>query len=182
MSFIAPYNPKTIDASGFLDEEGFVTIYRTHWPKLFAIALNRLQSRQAAEDVLQEVMLSLWKRRNEVVIQNIEAWLAAATKYAVLRQLARYGPQRIAPIDNEEETAVTGDVDFRFLDRMIREEINQLPPKCKIVFEYSRHQGLSNKQIAGKLSISEKSVEKHITKAIGNLRKKLNRSFLRFFL
>lgn len=164
-----------------VNEDTFVEIYREYWPKLFTIAFNRLSSRQGAEDVVQEVMISLWKRRNEVVINNLENWLAAATRYAVFRQMARYGPQRIAPIQ-DTEASYDGDFDYRQMDKIIRENIHRLPPKCKIVFEFSRQYGLTNKQIAGKLSISEKSVEKHITKAIHNLRKKLGRSLRHFFL
>lgn len=162
-------------------EQSFSTIYTTYWPKLFAIAFNRLNSRQSAEDVVQEVMISLWRRRHEVAIGNLEAWLAAATRYSVFRQMAKYGPQRIAPITNESEESYNGDFDYRMLDKMLKEQIHQLPPKCKIVFEYSRQHGLSNKEIAGSLSISEKSVEKHITKAIQNLRKKIGRGFSVFF-
>jgi RNA polymerase sigma-70 factor (family 1) len=160
---------------GQIDEDTFIGIYTQYWPKLYAIAFNRLNSKQSAEDVVQEVMVSLWHRRKEVEIKNLEAWLAAATKYSVFRQLAKYGPQRIAPLALQPDNSYNGDFDFRILDKMLKEHIHNLPPKCKMVFEYSRNHGLSNKQIAGEMSISEKSVEKHITKAIHNLRAKVGR-------
>lgn len=157
-----------------IDEEAFIDIYNKFWQKLFVIAYNRLNSRPAAEDIVQDVMICLWKRKDQLEINNLESWLAMATKYSVLRQLAKYGPRRISRIDSDADTACIEELDFRHYDKMIKEGVKELPPKCKIVFEYSRNHGLTNKQIAGKLSISVKTVEKHITKAIHKIRQKIS--------
>ena len=154
-------------------EHSFIEIYNTYWSKLYAIAYNRLNSKQSAEDVVQEVMTSLWQRRHEVQIDNLEAWLSAATRYSVFRQLAKYGTQKIVPIASLSEATYEPEFDSRFLDKMLKDQIHHLPSKCKLVFEYSRHHGLSNKEISGELGISEKTVEKHITKALFRLRERL---------
>lgn len=169
------------------DEKSFIDLYKVYWPKLYGIAYNRLNSKQAAEDVVQEVMTSLWQRRKEVSIQNLEAWLSAATRYSVFRQLARYGTQRIESLSTQTEKGYEQAFDFHFLDKMVKEQIHQLPGKCKLVFEFSRQHGLSNKEIAGELDISEKTVEKHITKALHKLRQKFTKVLfllpvLEFFL
>lgn len=158
------------------EEESFLKIYNQFWPKLYVIALNRLNSRQAAEDVVQEVMTTLWQRRQEVQINNLEAWLSAATRYSVFRQLAKYGAQTIVPITQQKEASYEQPFDLGFLDRMLKDRIHSLPEKCRLVFNYSRQEGLSNKEIARHLDISEKAVEKHITKAIRNLRLSLKES------
>jgi RNA polymerase sigma-70 factor (ECF subfamily) len=158
-------------------EESFIEIYKAYWPKLYAIAFNRLDSKQSAEDVVQEVMTGLWQRRKETDIHNLEAWLSAATRYAVFRQLTKYGSQRIVPLSLHPEKGYDQNFDYKFVDQLLREQINRLPEKCKLVFEYSRGQGLSNKEIAGQLDISEKTVEKHISKALHKLRHRLKSSF-----
>lgn len=158
------------------DEKSFIDIYKSYWHKLYAIAYNRLDSKQSAEDVVQEVMTSLWQRRKEVVIQNLDAWLSAATRYAVFRQMTKYGTQRIESISSQSEKGYEQAFDFHFLDKMLKEQIHQLPEKCKLVFEFSRQYGLSNKEIAGELAISEKTVEKHITKALHKLRQKFTKA------
>jgi RNA polymerase sigma-70 factor (family 1) len=157
------------------DEDSFIEIYNTYWAKLYGIAFNRLNSKQSAEDVVQEVMIALWQRRHEVKIMNLEAWLSAATRYSVFRQLARYGSQRIVSMAAAPDAVYEDQgLDFRFLDKMMKEQISQLPQKCKLVFEYSRNHGMSNKEISGELGISEKTVEKHITKALHRIREKLS--------
>jgi RNA polymerase sigma-70 factor (family 1) len=156
------------------DENAFLKIYNTYWSKLYAIAYNRLNSKQAAEDVVQEVMITLWQRRSEVQIQNLEAWLSAATRYSVFRQLSRYGNQKIVSFSVAPDSVYEDQgLDSHFLDKMLKEQIHRLPEKCKIVFEFSRNHGLSNKEISGELGISEKTVEKHITKALQRIRESL---------
>jgi RNA polymerase sigma-70 factor (ECF subfamily) len=156
------------------DEESFVSIYNRYWSKLYAIAFNRLNSKQSAEDVVQEVMITLWQRRNEVNIRNLEAWLSTATRYSVFRQLARYGSQKIVSINAVPEASYDQGFDSGFLDKMLKEQIHRLPERCKLVFQYSRNHGLSNKEISGELGISEKTVEKHITRALQKIREKLS--------
>lgn len=155
------------------DEQSFNKIYNLYWTKLFAIAFNRLNSKQAAEDVVQEVMIALWERRTEVNIEHLEAWLSTATRYSVFRQLARFGNQKIVSIDAAPEKTYEQGFDSAFLEKMLKEQIGRLPVKCKLVFEYSRSHGLSNKQISNELGISEKTVEKHITKALYKLRERI---------
>ncbi len=163
------------------DENDFIEIYKTYWSRLYAIAYNRLNSKEAAEDVVQEVMLGLWQRKKEAEIDNLEAWLAAATRYSVFRQLANFGSQKIISISSQPEASYLQDFDSAFINQLLKEQVHQLPEKCKLVFEYSRNYEMSNKEIAAKLDISEKSVEKHITKAIKKLRDKLTKTIVPVF-
>ena len=160
------------------NEPAFTLIYKRYWQKLYVVAFYRLGSRQAAEDVVHEVFASLWKNRTSAGIRSLYAYLAAATKYAVFAELAKQKKEasRIPTVEIADDQAIDG----RFLQKMIAEEINRLPDKCRLVFRYSRQSGLSNKEIAGELGISEKAVEKHISKALSRLRLQL-RHFLSFF-
>jgi RNA polymerase sigma-70 factor (ECF subfamily) len=160
------------------DELAFKEIYLHFWRKLYALAFDKLQSRQCAEDVLQEVFTSLWLRRHGEMIQSLEAYLAASVKYSIFRQLAGKRKSPVVLLNPGIEIADEHRADLRFIQQMLDESVSRLPQKCKLVFNYSRTHGLSNKEIAGELAISEKSVEKHITKAIRYLRSTLTRCFL----
>jgi RNA polymerase sigma-70 factor (family 1) len=152
------------------DSEAFTQIYLHYWQRLFALAFRKLESRQCSEDVVQEVFAGLWNRGNQVDIQSLEAYLSAATKYAILKQIARRSKHAVEDLSAQLTLTGRSDSDTVFIEKMLRTEMNRLPEKCKIVFQYSRVHGLSNKEIAGKLNISEKGVEKHISKAIRRLR------------
>jgi RNA polymerase sigma-70 factor (ECF subfamily) len=153
----------------------FTEIYQRYWRKLFVMAYHRLGSRPTAEDIVHEVFMSLWKHK--ATVHSIYAYLSAATRYAILREVARSSRRSAAPAEEQWDAP---DVDTRFLEKMIAEEIHHLPSKCRLVFQYSREAGLSNREIAHRMGISEKAVEKHITKALSHLRVQL-RHFFHFF-
>lgn len=71
------------------DEHAFMTIYHRFWQKIFIIAHNRLQDSQEAEDIVHDVLLSLWQNRQTQQIQQLENYLAVATKYKVLARIKR---------------------------------------------------------------------------------------------
>lgn len=151
------------------NEQAFNQIYQRYWRKLYAMAYHRLRSKQASEDVVQEVLAGVWQRRNTTAIQNLEAYLATATRFAVFRQLSREAT--LSSTDTTHNEPVTqGTPDERLLLQQLQKEINRLPEKCRLVFQYSRDLGMTNREIADELDISQKAVEKHITKAIKSLR------------
>jgi RNA polymerase sigma-70 factor (family 1) len=152
------------------DKAAFNEIYLQFWRKLYTIAFDKLKSKEAAEDVLQDVFIGLWLRRHGEIINDIEAYLATAVRYSIFRQLANERKNPKVQLHTAMELAEAHSAELRFLQQMLDEGISRLPQKCKIVFDYSRKKGLSNKEIAGELTISEKAVEKHITRAIRYLR------------
>jgi RNA polymerase sigma-70 factor (ECF subfamily) len=161
------------------NETAFTLIYKAYWQKMYVIAYKRLGSRQPAEDVVHEVFTSLWRNRESSAVRSLYAYLAAATKYAVFAEVAKQTKHR-GTFPTEDALIHDYTIDERFLQKMLGEEINRLPDKCRLVFQYSRQEGLSNKEIAAALSITEKAVEKHITKALSKLRLQLRHLF--FFI
>lgn len=160
------------------NEQAFNQIYHRYWRKLYAMAYQRLRSKQSAEDVVQEVLAGVWQRRHTSIIENLEAYLAVATRYAVFRQLGKEEARTtsLSPVHGDEPAPDEAQ-DVRLLEQMMQKEINKLPGKCRLVFQYSRELGLSNKEIAASLDISQKAVEKHITRAIRTLRAHLKSFF-----
>lgn len=156
------------------EHAAFTEIYYRYWKRLFTLALHRLPSREMAEDVVQDVFSGLWQRRHHTLIDALGPYLAVATRYAAIRQLAKSRqtldtaglPENL--LRAEDEAAAV-----RFLQQSMQEQLKQLPEKCRLVFDYSRNKGLSNKEISRELQISEKAVEKHITKALQRLRLQL---------
>lgn len=155
------------------DAAAFEEIYNRYWEKLLAIGLFYTHSKQAAEDVVHEVMISLWKRRNEVVIQAIEPYLATAVKFAVFKAIAREKKKRDALSKREIPKAVADveeKLEARFLEEYLKNAVQQLPEQARLVFTYRRYDALTVAEIAGKMDLSPKAVEYHLTKAIKALR------------
>ena len=152
------------------DEAAFAALYGRYWKRMFAMAFLRLERRDLAEDIVQDVFTSLWQRRQELVIASVESWLATAVKYQLVTLINRRLSREILTDVLPNDAFTDARIDVRFLEQQLAAEINRLPEKCRLVFTYSREFGYSNRDIAEKLQISEKTVEKHITTA----RKKLS--------
>ncbi|MEC5145140.1 HTH luxR-type domain-containing protein [Chitinophaga sp. 180180018-2] len=164
------------------DHHAFTEIYNRYWKRLYVLAYDRLRSREQAEDVVQDVFTGLWQRRQQSIIRSLPAYLATASRYAVFNLLSRLAPVTNMDAMPESLHAITDETaQLRFLEQSMNEQLHLLPEKCRLVFSYSRNRGLSNKEIATELQISEKAVEKHITKALQRLRIQFRNYFHSFF-
>jgi RNA polymerase sigma-70 factor (family 1) len=173
------------------DHAAFAEIYKRYWEKLFVVANNRLGNDLEAEEVVQDVFYSIWKRRETLQIEyTLATYLSVAVKYQVInRQSALYRRSAHEVELNasvEEQVADTTQLWFaeKELKQQLAKAVNNLPEKCRIVFLKSREEGKTNAVIAEELEISEKTVEAHITRAIHHLKESLQVSlpFLLFLL
>ncbi|HVX41549.1 MAG TPA: RNA polymerase sigma-70 factor [Gemmatimonadaceae bacterium] len=160
------------------DQAAFDAIFRAHYAHLVTFAQTVLHDRATAEDVAQDVMLELWRRREELAIhESLRAYLLRSVRNRSLNQLrhARVR-QRAEPAITPEEAvpapgpslAVTAE-----LRVALASAVAELPPACREVFELSRVQGLRYAEIASTLGISVKTVESQMGKALRHLRTRL---------
>ncbi|MBI5858046.1 MAG: RNA polymerase sigma-70 factor [Sphingobacteriales bacterium] len=163
------------------DESAFTELYSRFWKKLFTVAYNRLKEIQSAEDVVHDVFASLWSGRKHSEISSLENYLAAAVKYSVLNKIKRKAKERIFQKTSDQtpviELPVETSVHYKRILEIVNTEVEKLPEKCRLIFKYSRDAGLPVKQIAKQLSISPKTVENQLNKALKQL-KLATKSFL----
>lgn len=164
------------------DESAFMAIYERYWQKVFTIAYQRLHNIQEAEDIVHDVFTSLWANREQSQILLLENYLATATKYLVLGRLRKAGHAQdylntLRSVPTEQTPSLEESVHYKRILQLVQEEVQKLPEKCRMVFQYSRSEGMSVKQIAEVMHISPKTVEGQLTKALKQLRLAL-RSFL----
>jgi RNA polymerase sigma-70 factor (family 1) len=166
------------------DELAFTEIYHQYWKLLFSVAANKLNNLADAEEVVQEVFADLWKRREQINIQqSLKSYLAAAVKFQVYSLLYKKYRQHRHEETMEQPTSTTSPIEEQYDLKALQEQLQQttalLPERCKLVYELSREAGLSNKEIAQTMDISEKTVENQMTKALKHLRTSL-KSFFSF--
>ena len=159
------------------DHAAFTEIYNRYWEILADAAYQRLRSREDAEEVVQEVFVNLYIRREEISPKSaLVAYLKTALKYKVIdayrAQQLHYGH-----INNLIQEAIVSPVaaddqmDIKELQRRVREAAGKLPEKCREVFMMSRFEQLSHQEIADRSGISISTVKKHLHKAMQILRK-----------
>lgn len=159
-------------------EEAFEAVFRAWYAPLVRAAEAMLRDRAAAEEVVQEMMLALWRRRETLhVDESLRAYLYQATRNRALNHLRRQriehrAAPRLAeqPVSTPVADAALGE---RELADAIRDAVSALPPRCREVFELSRVHGLTYAEIARTLEISVKTVEVQMGKALRVLRERL---------
>ena len=160
------------------DEAAYDAIFRQWYAPLVATITALLRDRGPAEEVVQDVMLELWRRRESITFEtSLRAYLFQATRNRGLNYLRR---QRVetrgeATIAAALPTPEPADSDAREseLNVAIQAAIASLPDRCREVFELSRIQGLKYSEIATELGISVKTVEAQMGKALRVMREQL---------
>lgn len=160
------------DAKNFhLDKETFERIYRNHWKMVFGVCYRYLQDEDIASELVQDIFESLWRRKNVLQVnESIEKYLAGAAKLAVFNYIRSTKQAPVfcpIPENNYSTTAANPEDELHFndLSQRITELAGVLPEKSRVVFEMSRTEGLSNKEIASELLVSENTVKYHISYA-----------------
>jgi len=153
--------------------QAFEVIFDRYWKRLFAYAFKIYNDEKIAEDIVQEIFISLWEKSNEANILNLEAYLIKSVKYKIANHIRdlKFSPVHIEILHNIPYTFKTEkDLEYKEFERDIFNEIRKLPPKCQEVFMLSRFEDYSSAEIAEQLDISVRTVEKHISNALKHLK------------
>jgi RNA polymerase sigma-70 factor (family 1) len=163
------------------DKKAFDQIYCRYFNFLTNSAAKHLQSRQKAEDVVQEIFISFYNRRNSIEFSvSLRAYLCQALKFKIMNEYRSQNIRNTYQKAVHYSSAQGNRTDYyqvyetKELAHNINRSINLLPEKCREAFLLSRAEELSYKDISGHLGISVSTVEKHIIKALKFLKGNLN--------
>lgn len=160
------------------DTRAFEQVFRKYAPRLEAFARKYTSDAREAEDMVQNVFLKLWERREWLENISLSSFLFMLTKnnclnYLKHRQITDMVEQRISDVEIVEQLYAfdfisdpSVQLQQKELSQTIDRIMDELPPKCKEAFRLSRLNGLKNREIASRMNITEKVVEKHITRAL----------------
>jgi RNA polymerase sigma-70 factor (ECF subfamily) len=169
------------------DKNAYELIYDKYWAILYRHARKMLHSDEEAKDVVQEVFVTLWtKAQNTEIHCPLAAFLYTITRNKVLDHIkhskvkARYMDSLKTEMESHTQLA-DALVRQRDLSDQIEKEIKALPAKMREIFELSRKEYRSYKEISEYLQISDKTVKKQISNALHILKTKLG-PLLSFFL
>jgi len=159
------------------DRAAYTEIYDRYIFVLLNHAYNKTRSREEAKDIVQEVFATLWAKRDSLFIDYLAGYLFRSVRNIFLNQVAHKAVQDkfLASMEKFAASHEVADhlVREKQLAAIVEHEIAALPPKMREVFELSRKEHLSHREIAEKLAISEQTVSKHVTNALKILRVKL---------
>ena len=156
------------------NEVAYCAVYNRYWKSLFQSAFKVLQEKEAAEDVVQEVFVSLWKRRQVQAIEVLPAYLHQAVRFQVLKAIraGKASADFIARLGKVTETIMEEEpVLFKEMQGLFAEILARMPEDVQDVFLLNREKGMSYREIAMVKNISVKTVEKKMSFALREFRK-----------
>lgn len=166
------------------DMHAFTEVYNRYWKKLFSIAANKIHDLDDAEEIVQDIFVTLWNRRDKLsIVETLSSYLAVSVKYRVIKLLdkrsnrQKYVDYRMDHVSTAENSTEQW-VEFEELKDRLVLFVAELPEKCRLAYQLSRESGYSQKMIAEEMGISEKTVEAHLGKAIRTLRARLSQFLL----
>jgi RNA polymerase sigma-70 factor (ECF subfamily) len=178
MSDFLSNNRFLIESLKIGDPKAYTYLVDKYHHKLCVYALGLTNNHDAAEDIVQNVFIRVWKKRDNLKTDfSIQGFLYKSVYNEFIDD---YRKQKfVLPLEKkyiDELTTLIEEEDQNSIEKLInvvKLEIQNLPPKCKEIFLLSKKEGLTNIEISEYKNISIKSVEAHISKAFSILREKV---------
>lgn len=161
----------------------FEIAFITYYSRLLAYAKTLVHSQHMAEDLVNDVFVKIWFKKDDInIYSNHIQYLFKSVYYECINYLNRDPSRRQSdnPVESDlyfSETVNDGVISLlekEEVEKEIFKQIEGLPDQCKEIFKLSRFEDLSYKEIADKLKISENTVKVQISRALIKLRKSLN--------
>jgi len=161
------------------DVNTFRTIYNEHWAAVYYQIFRVLKDEEDTKDIVQEVFSSLWIHRENLLDKtNLSAYLYVQARNRVLNVIASQKVRSNYLISIAQYADSPCNITEELLDseellKRVQQEIDRLPPKMREIFELSRKDDLSHREIAERLHISPETVKKQIKNALKILKPRL---------
>jgi len=164
------------------DTAAYDLLYERYWKKLYVHVSNRIRDEEASKDIVQNVFINIWERKETLVIHtSLEQFLMGSAKFQVLNyfrsekadgQVLDYTLRKF----DEASVSIHELSDYLDLEKLIEVEIEQLPEKMRHAY-LLKHAHHSTSEIAEKLNLAEQTVSNHISEAMRRIRKRLGEKF-----
>jgi RNA polymerase sigma-70 factor (family 1) len=163
------------------DEKAFIEIYDRYWYKLFLSSYRRIKDKAAAEELVQELFLKLWKKRGTINIDQLENYLFSSIRNATIdflnKQMVADKYLEYYKIYASQESNTTEEmVEVNELQEALERGLQSLSGKSEKIFRLYRMDHWSVEKIARHFNLSEKTVHYHLTRS-----QKFIRSYLQQF-
>lgn len=167
--------------------KAFAEIYERYWALLLRHAIGLLKDEDEAKDIVQDVFKVLLEKGTSLEIHtSLSSFLYTSTRYRILNHFrhSKVAESYLATLQSELEPGLPSTdqiIEEKELTRLIENGLEKLPPKMREVFELSRINEYSYREISDKLNLSDHTVKRQISNALKIMRDSLNRGLL-FFL
>ncbi len=156
--------------------KSFERLFKKHYVQLCLYAVKYIKNEKLAEEIVQDVFYKIWEKRSFININvSLKSYLFTAVRNKCLQQINH---QKVINtynkyIENSDEKNIEGPYEnliYKETLEIFNEALETLPKRCSEIFKLSRFEGLKYSEIANNLSVSVKTVEANISKALKTFR------------
>lgn len=167
------------------DLSAFDAIYKKYSRRLYGFIFRYVKQDSDTEEIVQEVFLKIWQSRDKInIYSSFESFLFTIAHNATVNLLKKRATEHkyvehvkaIQQIENSYE--LTDEIHYKELEQRFHGLLNELSPRQKEIFQLSRDEGLTHKEIAEKLGISQNTVKNHLVTTLSFLKSKLDNGLL----
>ena len=161
------------------DQIAFKAFFEQYYPLLIEFSRYFVKSNQNAEEVVTDVFVKVWYNREKLLeIKDLKAYLFTLTKRESLNYIRnnKLNNKLFVQLDDQLKiTVVNPEYEYLYAEilEVLNNAINDLPEKCRLVFQMVKEKGMKYKEVAALLEISEKAVEMHVSKALHRIKQAL---------
>lgn len=166
------------------DQQAFRVLFDTFYSRLMQFAISMIKTKDVATEIVDEVFVKIWQQRQQILsIQNLKVYLYTATKNTSLNYISkRTKEQLIEPFDfidvqlrdseSPEQQMITSEI-----FKKIKSVVDELPPRCKMIFKLVREDNLKYKEVAEILNLSVNTVDAQMVIAVKRISEKVMADF-----
>ena len=163
------------------EDDAYRFLHEQYYALLLKFATGFLKAKEPAEEVVHDVLFKIWlKRENVKEINNLRIYLFTAVRNLCLTIITKHKREQdiMTDISAEKAGLIAHDPESIFISSELQERIkttiNDLPPRCKLIYEMIRIEGLKNKDVAEKLKISVNTIDVQLAIALKRLVQTVN--------
>ena len=161
------------------EEAAYEMLFREYYQLLTVFANKYVRDIETSKEIVQDLFVHLYEKRNRLDINSsLKSYLFRSTQnrsinYINAQKIRNKYAEHVKFNTSLEENSLENEVNKTELEHALYRAIDDLPPKCQTIFKMNRFEGLSNNEIAEKLSLSKRTIETQISKALKILRIKM---------
>lgn len=158
------------------DQLAFANLFHFYRNKVYGYALKILQSESSAQEIVQEVFIKLWLKRDQLsTIENFGGFLRIIVRNDTLNALKKIAVEHknysLAHLNKTEvDTGTENSIQYRETKKLLDDAIEKLPPQQKLVYKLCHVDGIKQKEVATQLNISPLTVKVHLREAVKSIR------------
>jgi len=158
------------------DKAAFGKLFELLWEDIYIFAKSLLMNEDVAKDIVQDVWIDYWERREKIKNDDIKAYLFQATRFKIYNYFRdnKLNKVQLSVVKElSEPSQIDSEHDLIHTSFSLNSAINKLTPKCKKIFQLSKDEGFNNHEISSQLGISCRTVENQLSLALKKIKEDL---------